>query len=661
MSRFRARPSLRRRFVLLWALVLVAPLLGITALGLSLVENRTRASVEDSLQVVSSLARYHTEAFLRDSLQDMLYAAQYIAEEQHADAESVLRIFLQNNPEFDRFSLIDAQGLLQVVVDGPDISADLLPPIGFDYSNWPLFRQVVHQQRPIWSAVFLSPFSDNISVSMAVMVGSRVLVGDLNLRELDRTIAQISRGSRDIQAMILDSDGVLIAAPDYPALVAQRFNASRIAGIRSRMQSDPAGPGSPLQQMQTLGGAPAIGYRLPIEPAGWSIFVLLPKQSAFAVVRDTQWILAASLSLVGVLALIFLVRTLSTVLQPVARLSTQASQIANGNYQIEIAASPYAETDRLANSMRTMVNAVARREQQLREINQNLEQRIAEAREWQRVQDAHLHEQARRNALANLLINIAHQWRQPLNVISLGVQEIEEICRENQVPMSEIEELIEHCMQQLDELSAIIGEFTDLNQKTTNPRQHFALEKAIDQTLRILGTWLQQDGRLDVDVQIDPVNSRIWGNEALTVEILLALIRNTKEAMQQRGLESASMLVAHEYWHDRGEHRISIRDDAGGIPPQILERIFDPYETAQFKRRHRGLGLFIVKNTVEIALEGSIEARNTEHGAEFLLYLPADPRANRMGASEFNSVSSAGSLSSPGGHPDGHQLPERRV
>ena len=70
---------------------------------------------------------------------------------------------------------------------------------------------------------------------------------------------------------------------------------------------------------------------------------------------------------------------------------------------------------------------------------------------------------------------------------------------------------------------------------------------------------------------------------------------------------------------DQGRNLIRIGNNGVPIPAEIFERIFDPYVTSKFQGRGVGLGLFIVRQTVEITMHGSITAHNTESGSEFVM------------------------------------------
>jgi signal transduction histidine kinase len=66
--------------------------------------------------------------------------------------------------------------------------------------------------------------------------------------------------------------------------------------------------------------------------------------------------------------------------------------------------------------------------------------------------------------------------------------------------------------------------------------------------------------------------------------------------------------------------QVSVADNAGGIPADLLEKIFDPYFTT--KEKGTGIGLYLTRTIVEQHMHGSIQARNNGSGASFSLHIP---------------------------------------
>ncbi len=112
--------------------------------------------------------------------------------------------------------------------------------------------------------------------------------------------------------------------------------------------------------------------------------------------------------------------------------------------------------------------------------------------------------------------------------------------------------------------------------------------------------------------------------------MLLNLVGNAKDALEEHKPEQPE--IAIETACDGDHAIITVRDNAGGVPPEIAEKIFDPYFTT--KEKGTGIGLYMTKTILEKHMRGSIAFRNGERGAEFTVTLPLD------NTSEDNGVGS---------------------
>ena len=102
-------------------------------------------------------------------------------------------------------------------------------------------------------------------------------------------------------------------------------------------------------------------------------------------------------------------------------------------------------------------------------------------------------------------------------------------------------------------------------------------------------------------------------------QCLLILLANARDAILERQISGGRIDITVEARSGGGACRIVVSDNGGGIPEELMARIFDPYVTTKFQSQGVGLGLFIAREIVEKRLNGSIVAHNTATGAEFIL------------------------------------------
>ena len=267
-----------------------------------------------------------------------------------------------------------------------------------------------------------------------------------------------------------------------------------------------------------------------------------------------------------------------------------------------------------------------RAKQALSELNLDLEQRVRdrtaalEAETVERVQaveelrkkDEILMRQGRQAALGEMIGNIAHQWRQPLNAVGLLVQDIA-LCYEYDnfskdyldSSTNKIMKLIQHMSQTIDDFRNF---FTPDKEKI-----QFDLGKTVAKTLTLVEGSLSDKGiRIHTNAQDAPI---ITGYPNEFSQVLLNILNNAIDAFSDRTI--ADPFVSIRIYTENGRAVVTIADNAGGIPEEIIDRIFEPYFTTKEQGKGTGIGLYMSKNIVEKTMNGSLTVQNTPLGAEF--------------------------------------------
>jgi len=254
-------------------------------------------------------------------------------------------------------------------------------------------------------------------------------------------------------------------------------------------------------------------------------------------------------------------------------------------------------------------------EEQLQELNAELEQRVREEVEKNREKDHLLIQQSRLAAMGEMVHNIAHQWRQPLNTLGLIVQNLRYDFRDGLLSGELMEQAAAKAMQVIQSMSRTIDDFRNFfrpDQLTSD----FDIAEAVEQSLNILGPALDNH-----HIQVETAFARgllAHGHPSQFSQVVLNLLSNAKEAILQRGVAAGRItlhLVAAGEWSV-----LEIEDNGGGIPADIIAKIFEPYFTS--KEKGSGIGLYMSKTIVERNMDGTITAANNESGACFTVRLP---------------------------------------
>lgn len=264
-------------------------------------------------------------------------------------------------------------------------------------------------------------------------------------------------------------------------------------------------------------------------------------------------------------------------------------------------------------------------EDALLELNRTLSSRVEAEVAANREKDSMLIQQARQASMGEMIGNIAHQWRQPLNTVALLVQELELKAWDGPLDRSAIGEFSTQTLAVIDRMSTTIDDFRDFF-RPNKAKVVFALEPLVTTALSFV-----EPAYKNHSIEILLENSQpatVFGYPNELSQVLLNVLNNARDALiERRALRKAVRIrvLTRGAWTV-----ISVADSGGGIPPEVLPKIFDPYFSTKGPAKGTGLGLFMCQMIVERNMGGRISARNLEFepgipGAEFQIELPVGP------------------------------------
>jgi signal transduction histidine kinase len=254
-------------------------------------------------------------------------------------------------------------------------------------------------------------------------------------------------------------------------------------------------------------------------------------------------------------------------------------------------------------------------ESRLRLLNETLEQRVQEELAKNREKDLQLIQQSRQAAMGEMVRNIAHQWRQPLNAIALILANIQDDYRFGELNEATLERSVEEGNRIVQKMSRNIDELRNFFQIGAE-KQLLGIREAIQEAIALVDASFREH---DIEFRIEGENNvKTLGCENELVQVLLNIFNNAKEAIAAGGIEHGRIVIRLEQHDDAA--KIIVRDNGGGIPVKVMGRLFDPYFST--KEAGTGIGLYMSKMIIEKSMGGRIAAANIEGGAEFTVSFP---------------------------------------
>ncbi len=255
---------------------------------------------------------------------------------------------------------------------------------------------------------------------------------------------------------------------------------------------------------------------------------------------------------------------------------------------------------------------------ELMSYRQELEKKVQEELEKNREKDVMLQQQSAQAAIGEMVNSIAHQWRQPINSISLEATNII-LDAQMQEGFDTIEESASTISYLTKTMSQTITDFMEFSNPDRTEERFFAAEM-FDSIQKMLESQL-------FSKNIAFVNNCDTGLQLYTYkndlkQVVINLVNNAKDAFVKHNIEGKDKQIVIRVKEDAINVAITIEDNAGGIPEEYKEKIFDPYFTTKNPGEGTGLGLYISKKIVNDQLMGELYYTSSGEGTRFTIDIP---------------------------------------
>ena len=232
-------------------------------------------------------------------------------------------------------------------------------------------------------------------------------------------------------------------------------------------------------------------------------------------------------------------------------------------------------------------------------------------------------QQSKMAQMGEMLENIAHQWRQPLSVITTTASGLKVQQEFSVLTNEELKESLDSIMKAAVHLSITIDDFRNFY-KNDKEKKNFSLKNAVEKSITLLSSKFTNQ---EIEIKIEVADIEISGFENELIQVFINILNNAKDELIK--MDNKNRFIHIFTKKEKDNICISFRDNAGGIKKELLEHIFDNYFTTKEEENGTGIGLYMSKLIID-KINGKIKASNemidynnkTYAGAKFNITIP---------------------------------------
>lgn len=244
--------------------------------------------------------------------------------------------------------------------------------------------------------------------------------------------------------------------------------------------------------------------------------------------------------------------------------------------------------------------------QELQQLNRNLELKVQYEVEQSRQKDQIMFRQSRLASMGEMIGNIAHQWRQPLNAIVLIIQSFQ-MKRMAGLELSDdfIDKQVNEGIQLASLMSHTIDDFRNFF-KPNHSEEDFSVKETVLHSVHLIQEYYVKSG---IEIFLNcPNDMQISGYPNEFSQVVMNLFSNAKDVLEEREIEEK--LIEVVITKEASNAVISVIDNGGGISDEVQDRMFEPYFTTKHKSSGTGIGLYMSKQIIEKQMNGTITGTN---------------------------------------------------
>ena len=261
-----------------------------------------------------------------------------------------------------------------------------------------------------------------------------------------------------------------------------------------------------------------------------------------------------------------------------------------------------------------------KKETELEELNTTLKERVEAEVEKNKQKEQLIYQQSKQAAMGQMLNNIAHQWRQPLNAVSITVGKLEYASKKDILQKEDLDSSLQSIKSLVKQMSDTIDDFRNFF-KPDKAKGYFSLLQCLKNSASVVSEAYESQN-IKISIICDP-QIECFGYERELMQVLLVCFGNSKDAIEENGVKEGKITVVGKQT-PHGDVSITITDNGGGVKNEIIHDIFDPFFTTKEEGKGSGIGLYMSKQIIEQGMQGSIFAVNSTDGLSVTIEIPKE-------------------------------------
>lgn len=276
------------------------------------------------------------------------------------------------------------------------------------------------------------------------------------------------------------------------------------------------------------------------------------------------------------------------------------------------------EYKRTTHRLNTIINLSDKQQLQMMQLNEeldehkhNLELKVEEEIQKRQEKEKILLQQSRLASMGEMMDAVAHQWNQPIGVISLQMHMLGDDYEHNDVDKEYIQEFQKKVLTQIEHMVSTLQEFRSFFRPSKNTKD-FEIKSMVEKVLLLVKDEVMKNS---ITIELNELQSfTLHGIENEFKHLMINLINNAKDAFVENNIQNRKITI--NILGDDTSKKIEVIDNAGGIPQHVLPNIFAANFTTKEEGKGTGIGLYM-SSLIAQKHNGTLSVENTDEGAKF--------------------------------------------